>query len=305
MMDLRRLSLLRELSLRGTVTATARAMHLSGPAVSQQLAVLEREAGVPLLERRGRTLGFTPAGRLLVAHVDVVLADLATAEAELAALRGGALGTVRVGAFASVARAVVVRLWAGGESPLDLRLLEREPDQAVAALLAHDVDVAVVHAYSLLPRALPECDHTALLDDPVLLAVHPDRAADLGLRAGSPAPLADLADAPWLVPGAETSCHEMIRRACGAAGFVPRAVAEATDFSVLAAMVAAGAGVALMPRMTLPDDARGLSLHPLVQPVTRSVSVLARRGEGLRPAVRRTVADLHLAAAAYTASIRR
>ena len=79
MIDVRRLALLRELSIRGTVVATAEAMHLSGPAVSQQLAVLEREVGVALLEKHGRTLAFTPAGRLLVAHADVVLGDLAAA----------------------------------------------------------------------------------------------------------------------------------------------------------------------------------------------------------------------------------
>jgi DNA-binding transcriptional LysR family regulator len=301
--DVRRMELLRELSIRGTVSATARAMHLSGPAVSQQLAVLEREAGVPLLEKRGRTLAFTEAGRLLVTHADVVLADLASAEAQLAALRGGTLGTVRVAAFPSVARAVVARLWVRGAAAatLDLRLLEREPEQAVEALLGRDADVAVVHAYSLLPRNLPDCDRASLLDDPVLLALHPAKAEALGLHAGAPVRLAELADARWLVPGAGTSCHEMIRRACGAAGFVPQVIAEATDFSVLAAMAAAGAGVALMPRMTVPDRLPGLSLHPLAQPVTRSISVLARSGESVHPAVRRTIDDLHAAAAAYAA----
>jgi DNA-binding transcriptional LysR family regulator len=298
--DVRRLELLRELSIRGTVSATARAMHLSGPAVSQQLAVLEREAGVPLLERHGRTLTFTAAGHLLVTHADVVLADLAAAEAQLAGLRGGTLGTVRVAAFPSVARAVVARLWAGGAT-LDLRLLEREPEQAVEALLGRDAEVAVVHAYNLLPRNLPDCDRAHLLDDPVFLALHPAKADALDLRDGSPVRLAELADAGWLVPGAGTSCHEMVRRACGAAGFVPRVIGEATDFSVLAAMVAAGAGVALMPRMTVPDRARGLRLHSLAEPVTRSISVLARSGESVHPAVRRTIDDLHAAAAAYAA----
>lgn len=299
-MDVRRLSLLRELSLRGTVSATAEAVHLSGPAVSQQLGVLERECGVPLLEKRGRTLELTAAGRLLVAHAEVLLGDLARAEAELAALRGGASGTIRIAAFPSVARAVVARLWTA-TAELDLRLVEHEPERAIDALLTRAVDVAVVHAYSVLPRDLPDCTRLPLLDDPVLLALHPDEAATRGLTPGQPVALADLADHPWLVPGGATSCHEMVQRACGAAGFVPRAVAEATDFSVLAALVGAGAGVALMPRMTIPADARNLRVHPLAQPVTRTISALVRSGEGGHPRIRSVIDRLVDATAGYTA----
>jgi DNA-binding transcriptional LysR family regulator len=304
--DVRRLTLLRELAIRGTVAATAGAMHLTGPAVSQQLAVLEREAGVALLEKRGRTLALTAAGRLLVAHAEIVIGDLATAEAELAALRGGRLGTVRVASFPSAARVLVARLWErDGTWPsaaLDLRLVEQEPERSVQSLLARDVDVAVVHAYSLLPRDLPDCDRIPLLDDPVLLALHPDDAAERGLEPGAPARLADFAGMRWLVPAPETSCHEMTQRACGAAGFVMTATAHATDFSVLAAMVGAGAGAALMPQLALPASAEGtapLSLHPLRQPVTRTISALARSGESGRPEIGRVLDGLQRAAREY------
>lgn len=294
MLDVRRLRLLREFSLRGTVAATADALRLTGPAVSQQLAALEREAGVPLLEKRGRTLALTPAGRLLATHAEVVLGNLATAEAELSALRGGALGTVRIAAFPSAARALVARLW---PSELELRLVEQEPDRSVESLLAGDVDVAVVHAYSLLPRELPDRDRHHLLDEPVLLALHPEDAAARGLAPGAAAELSDFASANWLVPGPETSCHEMIRRACGAAGFVMKATAQATDFAVLAELVAAGAGAALIPRMALPERATGVSLHPLRQPVTRTVTALTRPGDSARPQVRRVLDGLCRAAA--------
>src|SRR6185312_13671280 len=99
MMDVRRLRLLRELSVHGTVTATAEALHLTGPAVSQQLAALEKEAGVPLLEKQGRTLRLTLAGQRLVEHADVILGNLAAADAELQALREGSRGTVSIAAF--------------------------------------------------------------------------------------------------------------------------------------------------------------------------------------------------------------
>jgi DNA-binding transcriptional LysR family regulator len=306
MLDVRRLSLLREFANRGTVSATAEALHLTGPAVSQQLAVLEREAGVPLLERTGRTLSLTAAGHVLVAHAEVLLGNVAQAESDLAALRGGTLGTVRIGAFPSAARAVVSRLWrsattAGGapRQVPSLRLVEQEPELSIAALMRSDIDLAVVHAYTLLPRDLPACDAAHLLDDPVLLALHPADAARRGLEIDQPGRLTEFAEADWLVPGPETSCHEMIQRACGAAGFVVHPVAHATDFSVLTALVEAGAGVALIPRMALPECPLEISLHPLTQPVNRTVSVLTRAGESRRPEVRHTIDALQEATADY------
>jgi DNA-binding transcriptional LysR family regulator len=291
MLDVRRLRLLHHLSAYGTVTATAEALRLTGPAVSQQLAALEREAGLPLLEKHGRTLRLTAAGRLLVAHAEVILGDLAAAEAELAALRGGERGTVRVAAFPSAARTLMAGVWARlqgwPESPLVLQLVQHEPDEAVGALTRREVDLAVAHAYTLLPRELPAgCERHPLLDDPVLLALHPATAGERGLAPGAGADLAAFARMPWLMPGSATSCHEMIERACGAAGFVLVPAVQADDFSLLTALVAAGAGVALVPRMALPAALPGISLHPLIRPVTRSVFAVTRAGTGRRPEIR-------------------
>jgi DNA-binding transcriptional LysR family regulator len=119
------------------------------------------------------------------------------------------------------------------------------------------------------------------------------------LEIDQPARLTEFAEADWLVPGPETSCHEMIQRACGAAGFVVHPVAHATDFSVLTALVEAGAGVALIPRMALPECPLEISLHPLTQPVNRTVSVLTRAGESRRPEVRHTIDALQEATADY------
>lgn len=306
MIDVRRLRLLRTLAIHRTIAATAAALHLTGPAVSQQLAALEREAGLPLLEKQGRGLRLTAAGRLLVEHADVILASIATAESALQALRGGDAGMVRVAAFPSAARVLLPAVWrdlAGppGEAP-QLRIAEHEPDQAIAALRRGDADLAVVHAYSLLPRELPPgCEQHHLLDDPVLLAVSPELGAQYQLRPGQPVPLARLAAAQWLLPGPETSCHELTRRACGAAGFVPRIIATATDFSVITALVAAGAGAALVPRMALPAAVPGLRLHALAEPVTRTVSVLTAAGDARQPPVTRVLRSLHAAAAAEAA----
>ncbi|MEU2380646.1 LysR family transcriptional regulator [Streptomyces misionensis] len=295
MLDVRRLRMLQHLAAYGTIAATADALHLTGPAVSQQLAVLEREAGVPVVEKRGRRLCLTPAGELLVAHAEVILGDLAAAESDLAALRGGHHGVLRVTAFASVARTLLPRVYqllarpVGETAPrLTVRLDEQEPDQALEALQKHRADVVVAHSYTVLPRNFPQNSRQdVLMEDPVLLCLHPDRARSLGLSPGQPADLARLADAPWLTPSPEVSCYEMIQRTCGTAGFVPDIRVRSSDFAVLVALVAADAGVALAPRLAIPESHDGVSLHPLLAPVTRTICTVVRSGSTRNP-------DVHL-----------
>jgi DNA-binding transcriptional LysR family regulator len=295
MLDVRRLRLLHGLATHGTVAATADALRLTGPAVSQQLAALEREAGVPLLAKRGRVLELTDAGRLLVSHAEVILGDLAAAEADLTRLSGTGAGTVRLAAFPSAARTLVASVWSTMDGEVELRLLEMEPERSIEALRRQEVDIAVAHSYSLLPRDLPAgAEQHPLMTDPVLLALPADRGVE------GPVELADFAGDRWLVPDRGVSCYEMTRRACGAAGFVPRVVAEATDFSVLVALVGAGAGVALVPGLALPDhlsrEARarsaGVSLHPLADPVSRHIFALTRAGTARHPAIRAVLAAL-------------
>ncbi|MFD9003277.1 LysR family transcriptional regulator [Streptomyces sp. NPDC059582] len=292
MLDVRRLRVLQYLATHGTVAAAAQALYLSAPAISQQLAALEREVGMPVVEKRGRTLHLTPVGELLVSHAEIVLSDLAAAESDLEALRGGGRGTVRVAAFSSAARKLIAPVWArilaagegAGATPA-LELVEQEPDHALEALRRREVDLAVVHGYTVLPRDFPAgCEQTKLLEEPVLLALHPDHAARMGIAPGETVDLARLSDSPWLTPGAESSCYEMVQRACGAAGFVPACRSRSSDFSVLAALVAAGAGAALLPHMTIPDSTPGpISLHPLLHPVTRTVYTVNRTGTSRRP----------------------
>ncbi|TWV55442.1 LysR family transcriptional regulator [Streptomyces misionensis] len=299
MLEVRRLRVLAEFAARGTVAATAEALHLTGPAVSQQLAALERETGLTLLERQGRTLRLTEAGRRLVDHAAVVLGTLAAAESDVAALRRGERVRVRIAAFPSVARAVLPGLWPGPDGPADpeaplVELVEHEPDRAEAALARREVDLAVTHSYSLLPRPLPAgCERRDLFREPVYLVLHAAEADERALAAGAPADLAAFADAAWLLPGPDTACHEMARRACGAAGFVPRAVAVASDFAVLCALAARRAGVALIPRLALPEAVPpGLRVHALKDPVHRCVHAVYRAGTGGHPGTRRVLTRL-------------
>src|SRR5215831_4186927 len=248
MLDVRRLRVLHAVSAHGSVTAAAAALGYSAPAVSQQLAALEREVGMRLTERAGRGLELTPAAVILVAHTDALLARLEAAEADLAALRDQIAGRVALAAFPSAAASVVPPAWAAlaGSAPqVRLDLTEMEPEESLPAVLRGETDVAVAHEYDLLPRPLdPLFERRELLDDPVWLAVPEDYPLD-GFR--DPVPLSSLAGQPFLAPREATSCAEMIQRACARAGFVPRVVARASDFAVLLSLVAAGAGVTLVP----------------------------------------------------------
>ena len=283
---MRRLRVLHAVSAYGSVTAAAAALGYSAPAVSQQLAALEREVGMRLTERAGRGLELTPAALILVAHTDALLARLEAAEADLAALRDQIAGRVALAAFPSAAASLVPAAWAAlaGSAPqVRLDLTEMEPEESLPAVLRGETDVAVAHEYDLLPRPLdPLFERRELLADPVVLAVpagHP-------LAAEPAIPLSDLAGQPFLAPRESTSCAEMIQRACARAGFVPRVVARATDFQVLLSLVAAGAGVTLVPGLAARWLPPGVRLVPPAEPVTRRVFTVSRRGGDRKPAVR-------------------
>ncbi|MFC6880747.1 MULTISPECIES: LysR family transcriptional regulator [Actinomadura] len=311
MLDVRRLRILQHLAAYGTVAATAEALHLTPPAVSQHLAALQKEAGTPVVEKVGRTLRLTAAGELLVAHAEIILAELAAAEAGLAALQTGRRGIVRITAFASAARALIAPLWqrlaaTDADPAPSLRLSVQEPDEALDQLRKRSTDLALVHSYTVLPRNFPAaCEQAVLMEEPVLLALHPAQAEALHLATGQPADLSRLSDVPWLTPGPETSCYEMVQRACGTAGFVPDIRARSSDFAVLAALVAAGAGAALIPRMALPETTAPLSLHPLTHPVSRTIFTVSRAGTTKRPDVRRVLELLHTSAAGERSWMRR
>ena len=302
MLDVRRLRILHAVSVYGSVTAAAAALGYSAPAISQQLAALEREVGMRLTERAGRGIGLTPAADILVAHTDALLAQLDMAEADLAELRDQAAGRVALAAFPSAAAAMVPRAWAAlarSAPHVQLDLVEMEPEESLPAVLRGETDVAIAHEYDVLPRPLdPLFERRELCRDPVFAAVPASAPA-----AGDPGvDLRSLADQPFLAPRAGTSCAEMIQRACARAGFVPRVVARATDFHVLLSLVAAGAGVTLVPQLAarhLPPQVR--LLRP-AEPVTRRIFTVSRRGGDRKPAVRVVLDALAAEAAASPAA---
>lgn len=294
MLDVRRLLLLRDLARLGTIAAVAQTHICTPSAVSQQLAALQREAGVALLERTGRGVTLTPAGTALVAHAETVLAELEAASATLAAARTGLHETVRIGAFPTAVHTLLpmALVALGRDHPgLDLMVTELDPAAAPEALRERRLDVALLHDYDLAPvEPDPALDSTPLLDETVFLAV-PD-TADAPARTTDP--VAGFQDADWIAASPGTLCHTVAMRACQAAGFTPRVRHHVDDFTAVLTLVAAGQGVALVPQLgtgRLPD---GVRLLPL--PARRRTRIAYRRGAAEHPAVAACIRAIRTAA---------
>jgi DNA-binding transcriptional LysR family regulator len=249
MIDLRRLELLRELDRCGTIAATAAAVHLTPSAVSQQLASLSREAGVPMLEPDGRRVRLTAAAQLLLGHAHEVFTHLEHAEADLASFRRGDAGTVRLGAFATAISGLAVPAMAllAKESRLSVRIRETQPEGVVDALLSRAVDVAV---------ALDTADGSGAIDDSRLVT-EPlmDDKMDVALPLDHPlataatVDLGALVDEDWILNLPGTPCSRIATAACRDAGYRPRAMHTADEFTGVLALVAAHAGVGMIPRL--------------------------------------------------------
>jgi DNA-binding transcriptional LysR family regulator len=285
MLDVRRLRLLRELALRGTIAAVAQALRYTPSAVSQQLSALEREAGVPLLSRTGRRVELTPAAHTLVRHAEAVLRQLEQAAADLAGARHGLAGPVRIGTFPTAGRSMIpaALVALAGEHPaLEPMVVELDPALVADALRAGEVDVALVHRYDFVPEA-PD---PGVASEP--LCVETMYLASAGASSGDG--LASWRDAAWITATPGTLCHAMTVRACQAAGFRPRVRHRIDEFDTVLALVAAGQGVALVPRLAIADPPPGVRLTAL--PLHRQTRVAYRSGAGGHPAVNAFAAAL-------------
>jgi len=301
MLDVRRLRLLRDLAHLGTIASVAQARAYTPSAVSQQLAALQRDAGVPLLEHAGRRVRLTPAGMSLVRHTETVLAALEAADAGLAAARAGLAGAVRIGAFPSAVRTLLppALVALGRDHPgLELMVTELDPVAVPGALRDRRLDVALLHDYDLAPvEPDPALDSVPLLDETVFLAVPAGPALVPAVAAGpSRDPVAAARHADWIVASPGTLCHAVTLQACRAAGFAPRVRHHADDFTAVLALVAAGQGVSLVPQLGADQPPPGVRFLPL--PARRRNRVAYRRGAGAHPAVAACVAALQAAALA-------
>ncbi|MYT23530.1 LysR family transcriptional regulator [Streptomyces sp. SID7760] len=287
MLDVRRLRLLRELARRGTIAAVAEALAFSPSAVSQQLSVLEREAGLPLLERTGRRVRLTPAGQNLVRHADAVLERLEEAAADLAEARSGPAGALRIGAFPTATRAIVpaaLVALARRHPRLEPMVSETDPAAVAHALRAGDLDVALVHEYDFVPAPRePGLTTQPLYRESMYLAT-PAPAAAPAPGPDQGAVLRAYADAPWIAATHGTLCHAMAVRACQAAGFTPRIRHRVDEFTTVLALVAAGQGVAVVPHLGVTGRAGpAVSLTRLL--MERRTKIAFRSGAAAHPGV--------------------
>jgi DNA-binding transcriptional LysR family regulator len=272
-------------------------MSITPSAVSQQLKLLEAEAGLPLLEHHGRHVRLTEAGEALVRHADAVSASLAAAESELATFRDGVVGTLRVAAFPTAARAVLPAAIAslGARHPgLRVNLRDLETSESLVALDRDEVDIAVVDEYDEVTRLREgDIDLLPLLRDRLHVAVPAERApAVTGGAVAQAVPLDALRDEAWIMDTEASSIHQAVLRACRRAGFEPNIRSYCKDYSVIIALVEAGLGVAILPGLALRDRPIRAVVLPVDPTLERAVLVAVKPQRRQHPAVAAMLAEL-------------
>ncbi len=298
MLDVRRLRALRELADRGTIAAAADALRLTPSAVSQQLAALERDVGHALVEPNGRTVRLTPSASVLLTHADQLFAQLERLETDLDAVRDGATGTVRIGAFATAISGLVAPALVdlrARRPGLAVAVTEAEAPEALRGLARRELDVVVTMAAPAAPGPDdPRVARTELGPDVLDVALGHDHPL-----AGAPAvPLAALAGEDFILPPDGWSCDDAVRAGCASAGFTPRVAHRTGTWNAVVALVAAGAGVALVPRLAAVAPPPEAVVRPLAGAApARHLFAATRRGAEEAPAVRTVVAALVAAAA--------
>ncbi|SCF63106.1 DNA-binding transcriptional regulator, LysR family [Streptomyces sp. MnatMP-M17] len=294
------MQLLRAVVTSGSLTAAARNLGYTPSAISQQMAVLEKEAGIALLERTGRGVRPTEAGRMLADYAAVIDRHFTEAEAELAELRAGRTGRVAVRYFATAGATLVAPAVAAlrREQPgiqVELKLSDlKDPLPEVRSRLA---DLALV----VRPQDQLAADGVRfvhLLDDrysAVLPEGHP-------LAAKRELDLTDLADEPWVGSDQPGPCLEPVLDACGSAGFSPNFVVESGDYDTAQGFVAAGLGVGLIPEMGLGNRHPAVVVRPVRNPEPiRTIYAAVRAPSPAQPAAVRKLLDALTAQAAQAA----
>ena len=292
-MDLGRLRALRELSIRKTMAAVADALNVSPSAVSQQLALLEAELGIDLVERRGRGVELTLAGKRLVERAERVLAELESARADIAELKKVIAGELRVAAFPSVAAALVAgtiqdlrRIHPG----LTVQFDEMEPAEGLAALRGWQVDIALIDDLNVPPGALdPNIETVPLMEDVfnVMVSKNHDLANQPSVTLGQ------LRDERWALDTASATYNRMITDVCQAAGFTPNIVARCKGFEVTIALIRQGYAISILPGLRASHDLEDVWVCKLLPEIRRKISLAFRKGEKRSPAVKAFIAQVN------------
>ncbi|MFD0776410.1 LysR family transcriptional regulator [Streptomonospora algeriensis] len=285
MIDVRRLQLLQALGRHQTVAGAAEALGVTPSAVSQQLTALAKETGVALVERQGRRFILTGAARVLIGHADVIFAEMERAQAHLAEYAEGRVGAARVGSFATGISDLVGPAVAALRSTHPgwrFEIVQAEPDRTTEMLRSGELDIAItMSSDDLPPNGTEEFRIDPIMVEPfdAVLPYHHPLAASTGLELA-----ADLADAEWIMSPPGSPWYDCVAAACHQAGFRPRLAHTVHEFSAVFALVQAGLGVALMPRLGW----TGLSApHIVVRTVRhtarRHIVALTRAGYNAEP----------------------
>ena len=275
MLDLRRLRLLRELKIRGTIAAVAEALAYSSSSVSQQLSLLEAEAGVPLLVKAGRRVQLTPQAEVLVAHTALLLERVELMEAELDSSLTEVRGTVRLAVFQSAALGIIpqaLTLLAREYPALRVEITQREPENALFEVWARDFDLVIAEQYPghSAPRQ-PDLDRVGLCRDELRLA-------------GSPS-LAEASERAWVMEPRGTASRHWAEQVCRKAGFEPDVRFETADLQAHIRFVESGNAVALLPDLVWGGRPPSVPLTSLSGSPSREVFTSVRSASQDRPTI--------------------
>jgi DNA-binding transcriptional LysR family regulator len=298
MLDVRRIRVLREVVGRGSFSAAAESLHLSQSAVSQQIATLEREAGIPLLERTSAGPSLTPAGETLMEHGDAVIARLDEAERELAEIAGLEGGRLRLVSFPTASATLMTRAMSefGRAFPrVEMQFAEDEPENSFPALKRGDYDLAVVFDYPDFPLEFGrDVEAEQIYEEPMRIALPPGHP----LAASEAVRVKDLAGDDWLCGAQPSSCRFQLLEICRKAGFEPRISFQSDDYEVIKGFVAAGLGISVLPELA--GGHPGIELREIV-PVApvRRVWAVTRASESRSPAAEKLLGVLRSVCRSY------
>ncbi|MGW6458171.1 LysR substrate-binding domain-containing protein [Streptomyces sp. NPDC055078] len=296
MLNLERLRTLDALARHGSVSGAAEGLHVTTSAVSQQLAKLEREIGQQLLAKNGRGVRLTDAGRLLADHAARILSQVELAQSDIEAQRGQVVGEVRIAAFPTAARGLfpeVISLLRADHPELRVHSRELEPEQGIQGVIRGDLDVAVVLDWSNKRLPVPGgLAQAHLLDDA------PDIAMPAGhaLAGRAEVDLEEFADDEWVSWPAGEFCHEWLMFTLRSKGIEPRISHLAAEHHTQLALIAAGLGVCVTPRLGRGTAPGGVAFVPVRQRMQRHVYAVWRTDADRRPWIRAAVGALRMAA---------
>src|SRR5271165_5506019 len=299
MLNAARLRVLKEVAYQGSFSGAAEALSYTQSAVSQQIAALEAEAGMTLLERHARGVSLTAAGQTLVGHAEGILARLEAAESALSAIAGLRSGRLRMASFPTAGATLMplaIATFRSSYPDVELTLAEGEPEEIVPRLGAGELDLALLFEFAGESPLKEGTTRVELLEDPLYLAL--PRAHRLAGR--DRLRLQDLKGEAWVQTSRSSPCARHVVRSCHAAGFEPNVSFESDDYQTVQGLVAVGVGVALIPELALSvvrDDVTIRALSP--RPPVRQVIAAVPTGAALVPAAPAMLGILEQAALGY------